>query len=466
MQEDLIKNYNVTKEEEQEYLAYHSYRDVLYNLKSGVQQIKDYDLNAYKNSILVCGAMAAFDKRVISFLNKWQSQQQNLFLLSEVTAQYRRYTKEYTNIPFICTPHLLAKEMVVLGMNIPITIKMWQLYKKKKYVKEAVKNFKKRHINIGKGYALVWGYYAYYYISKLIENLQPKKVILWNEFYAFHHIFQGICKERKIPLLYMEFGCLPGTICIEERGQQGESIVAREYKLFSKKEISDREIEKTKNVLRYLKETGMNRNIQPIKKMQNVLLQYYKAGRKTILYLGQNDYESGMYPYTYITKKFHSPIFRTSLDALQYLRLITIKNNWNLIYKPHPIMCALKQSESKITKNIDIITDVDINSAIDFSDLVITILSQGAYISLIRNNPVLMLGYTQLYGKDCTYEAFLKREIEEKIETALEKGFTIVQNHNFIKHTTQILKYYLYDDGVDRKLRFGKDIESNRGKFI
>ena len=26
MQEDLIKNYNVTKEEEQEYLAYHSYR--------------------------------------------------------------------------------------------------------------------------------------------------------------------------------------------------------------------------------------------------------------------------------------------------------------------------------------------------------------------------------------------------------------------------------------------------------
>ena len=102
-------------------------------------------------------------------------------------------------------------------------------------------------------------------------------------------------------------------------------------------------------------------------------------------------------------------------------------------------MCALKQSESKITKNIDIITDVDINSAIDFSDLVITILSQGAYISLIRNKPVLMLGYTQLYGKDCTYEAFLKREIEEKIETALEKGFTIVQNHNFIKHTTQIL---------------------------
>ena len=96
-----------------------------------------------------------------------------------------------------------------------------------------------------------------------------------------------------------------------------------------------------------------------------------------------------------ITKKFHSPIFRTSLDALQYLRLITIKNNWNLIYKPHPIMCALKQSESKITKNIDIITDVDINSAIDFSDLVITILSQGAYISLIRNKPVLMLGYTQ-----------------------------------------------------------------------
>ena len=60
----------------------------------------------------------------------------------------------------------------------------------------------------------------------------------------------------------------------------------------------------------------------------------------------------------------------------------------------------------------------------------------------------------------------IKREIEEKIETALEKGFTIVQNHNFIKHTTQILKYYLYDDGVDRKLRFGKDIESNRGKFI
>lgn len=451
----------ITEEERAEYLAYHSYSDVINNFERGMQDLKRFDFSIYRDRYtLICGGMMAFDKGIADFLNRWNGLREDLFLLSEVTAQYRRYTKEQVHMPYICTPHLLAKEMIILQMNIPVTKQMLRLYRKKKYIREAVCNLEMRHKSLGEGYGIAWGYFAYAYISLLLKGLKPQKVVLWNEFYAFHHIFRGICVEKRIPVHYIEFGCLPGTICIEGKGQQGESYPATRYRQFRTKKVSSGELQSAKQVLDFLKQTGLNRNKQPLQKIGDVPLRHFKQGKKTILYMGQNDFESGICPYTKRTKKFHSPSFHTSLEALEFLRRLTIKNDWNLIYKPHPIMVALNHSGMEFAQKIDIVTDIDINSMIDGADLVVTIFSQSAYIALIRRKPVLMLGYTQLRGKGCTYEAFSIGEIESQIHMALENGFTKEQQDSFVCHTTQLLKYYLYDDGVERALRFGKRVEN------
>ncbi|MCM1175029.1 MAG: hypothetical protein NC341_08245 [Blautia sp.] len=427
------------------------------NLKNGVEALtNDERLKGHANCTLICGAMMGFDKGLSRFLNKMYEYDKTLFFLSEVTAEKRRYTDEVCDIPHICTPHLLAKEMIVYGIEIPISKEADRLINQKKYLQEAERNMQLRHINLGDGYARMWVYYAYHYFMKLLDILLPKKVILWNEFYAFHSILRGICQEKFIRLRYMEFGCIPGTICMEKKGQQGESLTARRWLQFYLKQVTAEEIKEAEKVLSYLYETGLNRNVQPQRKMKNILLLHYSSNRKTILYLGQNDYESGLQPYTRTSRRYHSPRFKTSIDALEYLNLLCIKNNYNLIFKPHPIMVSLGQNILDESENYDFVNEVDINSVIDFSDLIVTILSQGAYIGLIRKKPVLMLGYTQLKGKKCTYEAFKKADIEFQIKRALSNGFTDYQYMQFKKHTAQLLKYYLYDDGNDRIRRYGK----------
>lgn len=103
----------------------------------------------------------------------------------------------------------------------------------------------------------------------------------------------------------------------------------------------------------------------------------------------------------------------------------------------------------------------DINDLVDISDVVVTILSQTNYVALIRHKPVVMLGFSQAKGKGFTYEAFEKVKIEKEVQNALKKGFTKEQEQAFLIHIAQVLKYYLYDDLVERDLRYGKQIPSN-----
>ncbi len=449
----------ITEEERQEYLAYKGAGNFFENLEQGIQSLNRFPFHEYEGkSVLICGGMVAFDKGLTAFLNRWYSKQKNLFFLSEVTAQYRRYTAERVEMPHICTPHLLAKEIILLGMDIPVDEGMLKIYGRKRYIREAVNNMQARYPALGKGYAVAWSYYSYLYLMELLRALRPVQVVMWNEFYAFHHILQGICKELKIPVLYMEFGCLPGTICIEGHGQQGESLPARKYKFFRRLAVSSSQIETAARVLAFLKQSGLNRNIQPLHSVADAQLVHYKSGRKTVLYMGQNDFESGMCPYTRKARRYHSPIFKTTLEALEYLSVLAIKDNWNLIFKPHPLVVSLGHTYTGKQENIDIVSDVNVNMLIDRADLVITILSQAAYIALIREKPVLMLGYTQLRGKRCTYEAFAKRQVPNQILTALEKGYTKEQKAQFARHAAQLLNYYLYDDGVEREIRFGMDL--------
>jgi len=160
--------------------------------------------------------------------------------------------------------------------------------------------------------------------------------------------------------------------------------------------------------LRFLKQRGLNCNIQLLYSVTDAQLAHYRSGRKTVVYMGQNDFESGMCPYTRNARQYHSSVFKTTLEALEYLSVLAIKDNWNLIFKPHPLVVSLGHTYKGKQKNIDIVSDVNVNMLIDRADLVITILSQAAYIALFREKSVLMLGYTQLRGKQCTYEAFVK----------------------------------------------------------
>lgn len=90
---------DITFQEQQEYMAYHSWKDVINNLDMGIRDL-DHVPNALQNSnkVLICGAMIAFDKGLSNFLNTWYFYQNDLILLSEVTGTvsqvYKRTNKD------------------------------------------------------------------------------------------------------------------------------------------------------------------------------------------------------------------------------------------------------------------------------------------------------------------------------------------------------------------------------------
>ena len=455
MQDDMNEDI-IFEAEKKEYLEYHSYRDVLSNLHQR-PSISDKDIKRCgKKLTLVAGGMIGFDKGISNFLNKLNKDGNAMFLLSEVTAENRRYTKSRIVFPNICTPHLFAKEMVIKGMDIPIDDEIVKKVESFDYLYQAAINFESRYMgSLGKGYAYSFVWNAYEYLCDVITKLDPKKVVMWNEFYAFHTILNGICKEKNIPILYMEFGCLPGTFCIEKYGQQGESLPARASFLYNLLPISKHEIINTQMVLDHLLCTGLNRNIQPSGEVILSKLKYYVPGRKTIVFYGQNEYESGMFPYTKKSKHSHSPIFENSDQAVLYLSEIAERNEWNIIFKPHPTMVNLGFYDGWEREGVDLVNEVDINKLIDFADVNITILSQTAYISAIRKKPTVLLGYMQLRGKGCVYEVYKKFQIEATISEAISNGVTKSQEKHFIRHCAQLLKYYLYDDLTHEDIPWG-----------
>lgn len=450
--------YIPTPEEQQEYLAYTSCDVFFENLENGIKELEQTQFERkQKKVLLIAGAMVVFDKGVIRFLNHMAEVDSDCqyVLLSEVTAEFRRKTKDMINFYSICTPHLLAKEILVPCMEVPVSEEVKDYLDQHEYLKLAAENLKKRHVNIGSGYAEALVYYADLYIRKILKKIKPDCVLIWNEFYAFHMILGALCEKNHIKRKYMEFGCIPGTFVIEAKGQQGESFPGRHPYFFSCLPLNRQDRVTAKNVMEYVFETGLNRNIQPPRGRFSYMLQSMNSNRAVITYMGQNDYESGLYPYMGKTKKYHSPMFKSTLEALEFLRLLSIKNNWNLLYKPHPIIEQQHNIEEKET-GVCVLDHVNIDEVIDNSDLVITILSQSAYIALFRKKPVVMLGYTQLKKSGCVYEAFSRQDIEPVIKKSLREGFSAKQRKSFLNHISRELKYYLWDDERHPEFPYGK----------
>lgn len=342
------------------------------------------------------------------------------------------------------------------------TPEMQKKLEEKEFLGNAVKNITERLPNIKESYAKVLVYKSYEMYHFILDTWKPSEVIIWSEYNALHTVFAHTCREKGIDPIFMEFGVLPGTFALERGGQMGKSDVAVNDKDFLALQVNDAELEKTQDVLQFLKESGLNRNIQPDGNAMKHLEKRLKPNRPIVLFAGQHDFDSGMVPYTEETKKYHSPAFVSSLDAVKYLAELAEKNDWNFIFKPHPGMVN-RYRKTEFPENTIYLTDINLNELIDRVDVVVTLMSQTAYVSLIRGCATVTMGYNQLRGKGCNYEAFSKEIIEEKIKEAIVNGYTEDQKEKFLLHTAQLLKYYLFDDMRERKIRYGKSGQALRG---
>lgn len=418
----------------------------------------------YAGANIIVGGMVSFDENSVRNLDEafWCLEKEDSFIfVSETDAIKRKAQSGLIGFPFICLPAMLQRDVYIhenMLSSIEVSEEIREYVQSRAYCDDARICFEGKYAGqIATGYAYYFAYWSDLYLKKLLNVIKPKKVAMWNKFYPFHHILDELCKEMGIEAIYLEYGVIPGTYQVEKKGQMGESLPAVKPQLFAQLEVSEEDKEHATEVHHYLKASRINRKDQPDSYELEAIMQRIDKNKPILVYMGQNDFESGMYPYGNHAKKFHSPIFDSSRAAAEFLSVLSDKNDWNLIYKPHPIcidnpLCKLSDEHFS---NAYIVNKCNINDLVEVADLNITILSTAAYVALIQRKPVLMLGYTQLYQKGCTYEALKKDMIEDIIKKALLDGHTEEQRRKFLVHLAQLLKYYLYDNNTDRPIRYG-----------
>ncbi|MDD6194955.1 MAG: hypothetical protein PUB19_08660 [Lachnospiraceae bacterium] len=331
------------------------------------------------------------------------------------------------------------------------------VYENNGYIQNAVAYWMKKGFDeySAKYYAALYKY-AY---EQMIQILQPDQVLIWNQFMASHMICDHVCKANGIPVEYIEYGVLPGTYACENLGQMGASYPARESEAFINLPVTEEQLQHADRVWAFLKASGLNRNKQNDDNVVSRIQSRMMKDRPIIIFAGNYDTDSGIVPYTEEAKAFHSPFFESSFDAMLYLAQLAERNQWNLIFKPHPLDIE-RIDVSRIPEHVIYVASGNLNDLIDYADVVVTIMSQTAYVSCIRETATVMLGYNQLRNKGCIYQPETKADIENELSKAIECGYTESQRTAFRKHIAQMCTYYLFDDNTDRELRYGQSVEA------
>lgn len=427
-------------------------------LKTSLNQLRGFQIFDDRKRAVFCGDTASYDKGMCRFLSDLSeaNRQYDWIVLSEATWLNSGRTTDKYHLPSHVLPALFGKNRFEKNVEIDMPKALIDILESVPCLNVAVENLRKRHPDMPRNYPEFLISEAYLYFKEAFAILKPEILVLWNQFHALHQVLEIVAKEQGISVRFMEFGSLPGTVAFETMGQMGESYPAREAEKFLALPVNDSDLAKAREVWDYMKESRLNRNQQADSgELVNLVARLRKTGKPILFYAGQNDYESGLYPYTERTEQFHSPSFHSSDECARYLGKIALKNGWNVIYKPHPLMKDVTES---FPKSVTVLNNGDINDFVDLTDLTITILSQTAYVALIREKPVLLCGYMQLKGKGCTYEAFEPEKMEGEIKRMLEKGVTDQMKEAQLRHIAQLIRYYLYDDNMPRKIRYGKKI--------
>lgn len=301
----------------------------------------------------------------------------------------------------------------------------------------------------------------YWYYKNVFAILQPREVIIWGGWQRPPYILAELSKRNHIPFGFMEHGWIPGTVQFDRRGIAGQSEYAvcpeKILDLTVKNETTD-----VKAIREYVKKVQLDtREFRKNDLDEKKLLQIDKT-RKTIFFVGMDDFGMGMNPQSEYWSKYISAYFRSTLEAVLYVSKICENNQWNIIFKPHPSKVNdIGINFDDLPSNLICIKDMKIDRLIEIADVVVSIASAVDYKTLIYGKPLVSLGHTTLQKKGCCYEPENIADIEIQLKMAVDNGMTVEQNENFELHLAQLLENYLWDDLSVRDLRYGLTLETD-----
>ena len=305
------------------------------------------------------------------------------------------------------------------------------------------------------------------FMRDILKRSNIRLCILWHQFNAFHMALADLCRQEDIPVLYAEYGMLPGTIVFDEDGQMALSWVARNTESYRGLSVLPEHIEQAKRLTTRMREQRRSRKPQDTDvDIAAIVREQRSAGKKILFYAGEHEYHSGILPRSLSYAPVHSPFYSGTQDALNSLATLAKKNDWHILFKPHPLHSARGDAATPtLPDRITAVPGANVFDCIELSDVVITIVSQVSYLALIHETPCVLLGRNPLSGKNCVYEPESRDSLEQALLDALSKGLSEEKIDAWHEHVALITTYYLFALDQNEGEFLGRDHE-NAAKFI
>ena len=300
----------------------------------------------------------------------------------------------------------------------------------------------------------------YTYIKKIISLATPKYILMNASRSRIARIFSYLAEQNEAECRIMEYGMLPGTFQFDPLGLAGESELAVKPSILQEKKVENKDLD-IQAVKNYIIKTGIDSGNYYFKVVDADRRQLEKLveNRKTVFFIGMGE-DYSLNTETDFWRKHYLPAISSNEDALERLRLICMKNNWNLMFKPHP-GSRLRQTDDRFRAMNDVayITDMAIDNLIKRSDVVVSLISAVDYKVLVYGKPLVSLGKMPFWGQEICYEVHDTVSIQRVVEEAMEYGMTESQKSHYDKFLHILLENYLWDDLSHPDFPYGLPVE-------
>ncbi|MCM1106135.1 MAG: hypothetical protein NC355_04240 [Blautia sp.] len=302
----------------------------------------------------------------------------------------------------------------------------------------------------------------YEYYEQLLMILEAKRIIVWAAWNFQGYVLGRLAEKHQIPIGFMEFGWIPGTYQIDRKGIQGQGEYAVNPQKLLDIKVEKEELDRAGAVKSYIIDSQRDTGIFHKTMTDDEHLAKLDTDRKTVFVAGMDDEGMGMNPESDYWYQYVSHCFQSSKEMLAFLYDICRRNDWNLIFKPHPHYNKGNLPDiADIGSGIILVLDRDVDSLIQMSDVTVCMASAVEYKALMYGKPVVPVGRSAIQGKNCAYEVSDSSEIETALQEAVQKGMTKEQNAAFDMHLAQLMKTCLWDDLSRRVMRYGLPVTYN-----
>ena len=293
---------------------------------------------------------------------------------------------------------------------------------------------------------------VYVYYDKCIQLLKPTGIMIWGYWNYTHYFFRDLAKKHNVPIRFAEWGLIPGTMLMEPCGRFHDSEISySNLSLPSKKEL-----ETFYSAKKYLTDNRLDSMQSVVDADDENKLKRIKNDRRKVLLIGMcdddicyNDSEDSYY------RRHISSVVKGSIDAFFLLKEICVKNEWNLIFKPHPADEYDSRLLFDYEEGMVIVFHKNLNELITMADVCVAIDSSMNYRVLLYDKPLVQIGHNTMDNEDFIYMVNSRDDVERKLIEALDKGFNEKMKEKCAIFMTRMMKSVLWDDLSDKSVRYG-----------